>query len=84
MTSTYQDVRQWIVAFESRARALLAAHGRGRGRDGYRIKAEKCSKHGDACVWVLYGVLVEHVTWAEEDPCLLAARLVDTMLPKQP
>jgi hypothetical protein len=83
MTEKYQDIRRWIAALEGRARALLNAYGSAR-RQGYQVKAERCPKHADGCAWVQYGILAEHITWADEDPGLLAERMVATMLPKGP
>jgi hypothetical protein len=81
MTDNGQDVRRWITAFERRARALLVAHGTAR-RQGYQVRAQPCPRHADGCVWVQYGVLAEHVAWAEEEPGRLAERLVATLPPR--
>lgn len=45
------------------------------------MKAEPCSKHGDRCVWVLYGTVVEHFPWTETAPVQLAESLLRTMFP---
>ena len=81
MTTTYKDLKHWIVAFETTARALLHKRTGGQEHEEYHIKAEPCSKHGDRCVWVLYGTVVEHFAWAERDPGGLAEALLRTMLP---
>src|SRR5437868_161477 len=83
MTTTYKDLKHWIVAFETTTRALLHKRTGGPKHAEYHIKAEPCSKHGDRCVWVLYGTLVEHFIWTEQDPGQLAESLLRTLLPHE-
>lgn len=78
---TYHDVNHWIVAFQSAARAQLRKHGRAKSSSGFHLKAEPCSKHGPPCVWVMYGCMVDHFPWKENDPTDLAEMLLRGMAP---
>jgi len=78
---TYHDLNHWIVAFQSSVRAHLRKHDRAKNCPDYHLKAEPCSKHGDTCVWVMYGCMVEHFPWTDNDPAELAERLLREMLP---
>ena len=81
MERIYPTFKDWAVAFESAAYAQLAYHVTGEDYSSYRVCAEPCPKHGPGCARAVYGCLLDHVAWAAEDPCLLAGRLVATMLP---
>jgi hypothetical protein len=81
MSRTRPTIKDWIVALENAAWSLLADRVIGRDEDSYRVHGEPCEKHGPRCARVVYGILLDHVSWREEDPCELAGRLVGTMLP---
>jgi hypothetical protein len=82
MAGAFTSLKDWSVAFENAAWLLLAGHAGGENADSYRVCAEPCPKHRPGCAQVVYGMLLDHVEWAGEDPCLLAERLVATMLPR--
>ena len=74
-------MKDWIVALENAAWSLLADWVIGQDEDSYRVYAEPCDKHGPRCARVVYGMLLDHVCWQEENPGELAGRLVATMVP---
>jgi hypothetical protein len=82
MAGAFTTLKDWSVAFENAAWSLLATYIAGGDGESYRVSAEPCPKHGPGCVQVIYGMLLDHVAWAGEDPCRLAQRLVATMLPR--
>lgn len=81
MTSCYQSLKSWTVAFENAAWALLGEHLIGDNSDSYQVHADPCPHHGPECVCVVYGALLDHLSWTDHEPRELASRLVATMLP---
>jgi hypothetical protein len=81
MAGAFTTLKDWSVAFENAAWSLLATYIAGEDGESYCVGAEPCPKHGPGCAQVVYGMLLDHVEWAGEDPSLLAERLVATMLP---
>ena len=78
----YPSLKDWQVALEATARALVEQQFRPALRDSCLVSAEPCPQHGPACARVTYGMLRSHFSWAEENPLRLAERLIATMLPR--
>jgi hypothetical protein len=81
MTRAYRNLKDWAVALETAARALLSERLPGAPDEACGVAVEPCPVHGPACARVVYGMLVDHFTWADESPDDLAERLVATMVP---
>ena len=80
----YPGLKDWTVALEGAARALVEEHVREALRDSCHVYAEPCPEHGPRCACVTYGMLRSHFGWAGQDPSRLAEQLVGTMLPRHP
>ena len=81
MERVYPTLKDWSVALETAAYGLLAGRIAEKLYPHCRVYVEPCPKHGPGCARVVYGMLLDHVCWAGEDPVRLAERLVATMLP---
>ena len=74
---------RWIQAFEEAALDLLTHRTDLKERDAYRCRAGPCPRHGDACLTVICGELMEHVRWEKKTPLAYAEELLSRMLPRQ-
>jgi hypothetical protein len=83
MSRACPTLKDWIVALENAAWSLLGDWVIGKDEHSYRLYAEPCDKHGSCCARVVYGMLLDHVRWRDEDPAELAGRLVRTMIPPE-
>jgi hypothetical protein len=81
MSEQNKTFKSWKDAFERAARAALGDRVRGPDRESYHISVRVCRRHGAVCALVVYGVLLRHCRWQEEDPRPLAESMVGTMLP---
>jgi hypothetical protein len=76
-----RDFQQWASRLEAAALKMLGPRRHGPDRDSYRVYALACPEHGPSCARVVYGVLMDHFGWQNEDPQRLAEKLVRTLLP---
>jgi hypothetical protein len=75
------NVEQWTVALEQAVRDILVNHPGVADPNAYPFKVERCPKHGSTCLRVVYGAILEHVSWAETEPARFAKTIVRTLLP---
>jgi hypothetical protein len=72
---SYHSVTDWARAFDGAVQAYLDRHSAGSPRRALHVTASACTKHGAACVAVVYGELLAHYPWAKTDPTQLAEQL---------
>jgi hypothetical protein len=78
----YPNLKHWTTSFETAALYILANRPDLPNLDAYQLRAEPCTKHGEMCVRVVYGALIDHYRWVLTDPASLADTLLRTMLPQ--
>lgn len=79
----YPNLKHWTVALENAALHLLAGRPEVPDHNLYRLHAEPCCKHGEMCVRVIHGALIDHYRWVLTDPAQLAEHLLQAMLPSE-
>jgi hypothetical protein len=83
MSNRYRTLTHWKETLERSAREAVGGRVDGPDRDSYQICAAVCRLHGSDCALVVYGALLTHCDWEQEDPHLLARQLAQTMLPPE-
>jgi hypothetical protein len=78
----YPNLKHWTISFENAVFHILANRPDVPNPEQYPLHAGPCEEHGEMCVRVVYGALIDHYRWVLTDPASLADALLHTMLPR--
>lgn len=74
-------LRHWIALCEAASLEFLARRDDPGTLTDYRLRTEPCPKHGDHCLRLICGVMLQHVRWESVEPAQAALELLTTFLP---
>ncbi len=73
----------WAQQFEAAAHEYFALNTDVEGHDFYRCRVEPCERHGDGCLTVICGEVLEHVQWKKVAPSPFAEELLTRTVPRK-
>jgi hypothetical protein len=72
----------WIVLCEAASLDFFARRGDVRNAAAYQLRAEPCPRHGERCLHLICGVMMQHVRWESVEPVQTALALLAIFLPE--